>query len=104
MSMLRAGITHVWGTAPQVPFQGALVARIEADAGDSGAASHSFDLRCMDQDGSNVAPPLAGQFMVPKGGGFNNIILGMAMLFPKHGDYTFILRVDNVQLDSWKVT
>jgi mRNA interferase RelE/StbE len=33
LSILRAGITHVWGDSPPVPFQGALVARIEAEDG-----------------------------------------------------------------------
>jgi hypothetical protein len=103
VSILRAGITHAWGDGPQVPFQGALIARVEADSGDAGPA-HTFDLRCMDADGTNIMPPLSGQFIVQKGGGLNNIILGMQMMFPKHGEYTFVLRVDNVQLDSWKVT
>jgi hypothetical protein len=102
ISMLRAGITHVW-TQPNPPYglQAALVSRIEADLGDAG--QHQFDLRCMNDDGAEVMPRLAGQFAVASGGGANNLILNFNTVFPKPGRYTFVLRVDNVQLDQCSV-
>jgi hypothetical protein len=102
ISMLRAGITHVW-TQPNPPYglQAALVSRIEADLGDAG--QHQFDLRCMNDDGAEVMPRLAGQFAVASGGGTNNLILNFNTVFPKPGRYTFVLRVDNVQLDQCSV-
>jgi len=102
VSMLRAGITHVW-TQPNPPYgiQAALVSRIEADLGDTG--QHQFDLRCMNDDGAEVIPRLAGHFQVAAGGGANNLILNFNTPLPKPGRYTFVLRVDNVQLDQCTV-
>lgn len=102
ISMLRAGISHVWVQSP-APFglQAALVSRIEADLGDTGG--HQFDLRCMNDDGTEVMPRMQGQFAVPKGGGTNNLILNFTTAFPQAGRYTFVLRVDNVQLDQCSV-
>lgn len=93
-SVLRGGITAVWATAPPIALDGVLVARIIADSADRG--SHEFDLACMDEDGKPGGPTLKGQFDVPTGGGNVNLIMGYAMRFPKHGRYTFNLRVDNV--------
>lgn len=97
ISMLRAGITHVWVQNPPYALQAALVSRIEAEMGDSGA--HQFDLRCMNDDGAEAMPKMQGQFNVPQGGGVNNLILNFQTALPRPGRYTFVLRVDNVQLD-----
>ena len=101
-SMLRAGITHLWGESPPLTLQAALYVRIEAELGDEG--SHQFDLRCMNEDGVEVLPRLQGQFQVSRGGGVNSIVLGVAMAFQKFGPFTFYLRVDNVELDKWTIT
>jgi hypothetical protein len=101
LSILRSGINAAWGKLP-VPFQGALATRIEGDLGDSG--SHRFDLRCMNSDGADVMPKLQGGFEVPKGGGVMNFVLSISMQFPGYGSYTFVLRVDDVQLDSWSIS
>ena len=101
ISMLRAGITHVWVQNPPYALQAALVSRIEAEMGDAGA--HQFDLRCMNDDGAEVMPRMQGQFAVPQGGGANNLILNFTTAFPEAGRYTFVLRVDNVQLDQCSV-
>ena len=101
ISMLRAGITHVWVQNPPYGLQASLVSRIEAELGDSGA--HQFDLRCMTDDGAEVMPKMQGQFTAPQGGGANNLILNFSTAFPKPGRYTFVLRVDNVQLDMCSV-
>jgi uncharacterized protein DUF6941 len=98
ISMLRAGITHVWVQQPPYGLQASLVSRIEAEMGDAG--SHQFDLRCMNDDGAEVMPKMQGQFTAPQGGGVNNLILNFSTAFPKPGRYTFVLRVDNVQLDA----
>jgi len=99
-SVLRAGITHIWGTpSPVVPFRGALVFRIEATAVDEG--QHEFDLRCIDIDGTQVGPTLQGQFQAPKGGGVNNVILNTSLGFPKHGRFSFVARIDKVERDQW---
>jgi hypothetical protein len=65
--------------------------------GDAGA--HQFDLRCMNDDGAEAMPKMQGQFNVPQGGGVNNLILNFQTALPRQGRYTFVLRVDNVQLD-----
>ena len=75
-----------------------LVSRIEAELGDDGV--HQFDLRCMNDDGAEVMPKMQGQFTAPHGGGANNLILNFQTAFPSTGRYTFVLRVDNVQLDT----
>ncbi len=103
MSMLRAGITHVWaGDSGPYQLQAAFVVRIEAEMTDAG--NHEFDLKCMDEDGRGVLPTLGGQFTVGHGGGVNNLILGMSVAFPKLGRYVFVVRVDNVERDTWTVT
>lgn len=103
ISMLRAGINQLWVQQPPYQFQGTLVVRVEGEAGDA-SPSHSLDLRCMDDDGTEVIPQIQGQFGVPKGGGINNVILQFATMFPKPGKYTFVLRVNNVLLDTYSLT
>lgn len=101
VSLLRAGINHLWGTAPPYGLQGVLLLRLEAGPGDAG--DHKFDLRCMDVDGGEAGPRLEGQFSVPKGGGVQNLMLRFGLGFQKTGKYTFYARVDGVELDNWWV-
>jgi PAS domain S-box-containing protein len=77
------------------PDRGVLTS-VLGEAGAKGA--HSFDLRCMDDDGKEVMPKMQGQFNAPQGGGTNNLILNFQTEFPSPGRFTFVLRVDNVQL------
>ena len=102
VSVLRAGITHVWGTAVPINFGGVMVVRIEPDVGDQGP--HGFDLKVLDEDGATILPPLAGRFDAPKGGGSVSFILGVGLSFPRFGRFVFVLRIDNVQSDTWIVT
>jgi hypothetical protein len=99
ISMLRAGITNVWGEKAPVNLQASLVTRIEADLGDVG--NHQVEIFCIDDDGKEVMPKLQGQFQVARGGGHNNIILNFGVAFPTFGNYTFVVRIDNVQYDTW---
>ena len=99
ISMLRAGITNVWGEKPPVNLQASLVTRIEADLGDVG--NHQIEIMCMDEDGKEVMPKLDGQFQVARGGGHNNILLNFGFGFPAFGLYTFVVRVDGMQYDTW---
>jgi hypothetical protein len=99
ISMLRAGITNVWGDKPPVNLQASLITRIEADLGDVG--NHKLEIMCMDEDGKEVMPKLDGQFQVARGGGHNNILLNFGFGFPGFGLYTFVVRVDGVQYDTW---
>jgi hypothetical protein len=101
MSILRAGITHLWAVAPPFALQGALVVRIDADGADKGP--HRFDIRCMNEDGGDVMPSINGQFDVPQGGAGNNLILGFNLAFPNPGTFVFVVRVDDVQRDSWNL-
>ncbi len=98
-SLLRGGITHVWAENPPYGFRGSLVVRIEADLADKG--QHRFDLRCMSQDGVEVMPTIQGQFDVPQGGGFHNLVMGLGTAFPEPGQYVFVVRVDEVEQDRW---
>jgi hypothetical protein len=100
-SILRSGINSAWGTLP-VGFEGAIVVRIEGDIGDKGG--HRFDLRCMDADGKDAMPTLQGGFDFPPEGGVMNFVMSFQMQFPRHAKYSFVLRVDNIQMDSWQVT
>jgi hypothetical protein len=103
VSMLRAGITHVWGEKPPLALQAALVVRIEFDIGDEG--DHQFDLKSMDADGKEILPKLSGKFGVPKAGpGSFHLILGFNIAFKGFGRYVFVFRVDSVQQDTWTVT
>jgi hypothetical protein len=99
VSLLRCGINGSKGYQTPIPFSGMLLVRIESDAADLG--SHQYDVRCMDEDGKQVMPPLAGTFTTPEGGGINNFVLGLGMAFPTPGKYAFYVRVDNVELDRW---
>jgi len=99
ISMLRAGITNVWGEKPPVNLQASLVTRIEADLGDVG--QHQIEIMCMDEDGKEIMPKLDGQFAVARGGGHNNILLNFGFGFPRFGLFTFVVRVDHVQYDTW---
>jgi hypothetical protein len=99
ISMLRAGITNVWGDKPPVPLQASLVTRIEADPGDYG--KHAVEIFLIDADGKEVMPKLSGEFEVARGGGHNNIILNFQVQFPALGLFQFVVRVDNVQYDVW---
>ncbi len=101
ISMLRAGITNVWGENPPVQLQASLVTRIEADLGDVG--QHQIEIMCMDEDGKEVMPKLDGQFAVARGGGHNNILLNFGFAFPRFGVFTFVVRVDHVQYDTWSL-
>jgi hypothetical protein len=98
-SILRAGIDRIGSPGLPASFQGALVVRMAADIGDSGA--HTFDLRCLDADGGMVIPQISGQFAVPAGGGTNVIILNIGMMFQKYGDFVFVFRVDNHIQGEW---
>lgn len=102
VSMLRAGITHVWGAQVPVPLQGVLVVRIEGELSDEGP--HKFDMRCMDEDGAEALPKIEGQFHVPQGGGSNSLTVGISLSFKKFGKYVFVVRVDNVERDRWTIT
>ncbi len=101
-SLLRGGITHIWGVKPPIGFRGVMVVRIEGDMGDKGP--HRFDIAGMDQDGKEFLPRLDGQFEIAEGGGIVNIMLGMQVGFPAHGEFVFVARVDDVQQDDWKVS
>jgi hypothetical protein len=101
ISMLRAGITHVWGEKAPVPLQASLVTRIEADPGDVG--KHAVEIFLIDADGKEVMPKLSGEFEVARGGGHNNIILNFQVQFPALGMFQFVIRVDNVQYDVWSL-
>jgi hypothetical protein len=99
ISMLRAGITNVWGEKAPVPLQASLVTRIEADPGDVG--KHGVEIFLMDADGKEVMPKLSGEFEVARGGGHNNIILNFQVQFPSLALFQFVIRIDNVQYDVW---
>ena len=98
-SVLRAGVTNVWGDKPPVNLQASLVTRIDADLGDVG--DHRIEIMCMDEDGKEVMPKLEGNFQVARGGGHNNILLNFGFGFPAFGLYTFVVRVDATQYDTW---
>ena len=101
ISMLRAGITNVWGDKPPVQLQASLVTRIEADPGDVG--KHAVEIFLIDADGKEVMPKLSGEFEVARGGGHNNIILNFQVQFPALGMFQFVIRIDNVQYDTWSL-
>ena len=100
-SILRGGITHVWGDKPPVGFRGVMFVRIEGNMADKG--SHKFDLRGMDQDGKEFVPKLEGQFKIPTGGGNSSLMLNMQIGFPQHGKYVFVVRIDDKQEDDWGI-
>ena len=102
MSILRSGIDRVWGERPPYTLHAALVVRIRSEIGDAG--KHRFDIRGLDQDGTEIIPKLDGEFEVAKGGGTSAFILNMHIEFQRMGTYLLVLRVDNVQLDELRVT
>lgn len=100
-SLLRGGIGNVWGPKPPYGLEGALVIRVLGDMGDRGP--HKFDLRFVDSDGKNQAPTINGSFTIPEGGGDATMILAFQTQFQAKGSFSFILRVDNVELDRWTI-
>ena len=101
-SLLRGGITIVYGESAPFAFKGALVVCLESDIGDQG--SHRFDVTCMDEDGGEALPKLEGGFDVGKKGAVSTFNLGINTKLKKKGRYVFVLRVDNVQRDTWTLT
>ncbi|MEO6709837.1 MAG: hypothetical protein ABI054_06500 [Planctomycetota bacterium] len=99
ISLLRAWINNMTGPTAPYEFRGAFAVRILAESGDIGP--HTFDLRGIDQDGTEIMPTLQGDFEVAKGGGATMFVLGMHFGFKTVGNYEFILRVDRVQLALW---
>lgn len=99
VSMLRAGINHLWGQQAPFMLEGSLVVRLEADITEQGP--HKFEVRCVDEDGRAVLPALQGQFRVPQGGGSINLILGLGAAIQKAGRFTFCILVDNVDQTRW---
>lgn len=97
ISMLRAGVNQIHGQR----LRAAMVVRIEAGLGDAG--DHSFDLRCIGVDGDDALPPVEGNFQVAKSGGISAFVLAMDVAFTRTGTFVFVLRVDRVQLDEWKI-
>jgi hypothetical protein len=97
ISLLRMGITHAWGDALPVTYQGVLVIRIEATMVDEG--EHDLQVRMMTFDGKEFAPRLQGKFTVPKGGGNVNVLLRFGIGFPKYETYTFAAVVDRTEQD-----
>lgn len=104
VSVLRAGITHAWNSQTPVPFKGTLVALIRPDLGDL-RDTHSFDLRCLDQDGSEQIPTIKGSFNSTPGArdGVSAIAMEMQIGFTKYGTYVFVIRVDNRIEDEWRL-
>lgn len=100
ISMLRAGISHIWGDPPYT-LQANLVVQIETDAGDQG--DHTLEVRCMDEDGKLAAPAIQGGFSAPQGGGSSTILLGLGFAFPKGGTYIFYCRVDKQLQDELRI-
>ena len=102
VSVLRAGITRILSAELPVPFKGTLVAFFRPDLGDL-KGTHSFDLRCVDQDGNDQVPTVKGSFASqPSGGdGVSAVALEMQAGFKKYGKYLFVIRVDNHIEDEW---
>ncbi|HUG36203.1 MAG TPA: hypothetical protein VML54_04595 [Candidatus Limnocylindrales bacterium] len=99
VSMLRAGITHLWAEKPPWTLNGALVVHLGTDPPDKG--QHEFQLECMDQDGKSVLPAVKGQFMAPQGRSTTNLVIGLSMRFEQPGPHTFYFTVDKVQRGEW---
>lgn len=101
MSILRSGITKVWGKEPPIQLQACLAIRVDCDIADAG--DHQFDIRCMDADGQELLPKLAGQFTVPPGGAVQNLTFSFSAAFHKPVNAVFVMRIDNVECDRWSL-
>ena len=101
-SLLRGGIDRVHVLAGQpIVHRGSVVARMSGEAADAG--KHEFILRVGTQSGKPVAPEMSGAFEIPRGGGGVVAVLDFALRLPAFGTYSFVLVVDHVDLDTWRV-
>ena len=101
ISMLRAGINHVASDKLPVVLKASLVVRIECEPDDTG--QHIVELLCVDSDGQQIMPPHKSQIDVAEGASVHNIIMGLQVKFEQPGPYSFIVRVDDQDRDSWAV-
>lgn len=100
-SMLRAGIDNVRAERTPALFRGALVARIEGEAGERGR--HDFEINCIDEDGNDQLPPIKGQFDLPNSGGKNTLVLALQTKLERFGLYQFNLVLDKALVSSWNL-
>ena len=99
-SMLRGGITRVWGALPVI-LKAALLVRFMADTTESG--QHNWRICVIDEDGKDVMPRLQGSFSVPAGGGAGNVVMGFCGQFAKYGTFSFRLTLDRHLDKSWDI-
>ncbi len=100
-SMLRAGIDTVRAARTPILFRGALVARIEGEAGERGR--HDFEINCIDEDGNDQLPAIKGQFDIPNAGGKNTLVLALQTKLGRFGLFQFNLVLDRTQVSSWNL-
>ncbi len=102
-SVLRGGITnlHAARTEP-IQFRGSVFARITGDIGDIG--QHRFELRFINADGERIVPDVTGEFNLSRQALIGNIAADLALVLPAYGTYTFVLRVDAVEVCRWQLT
>ena len=100
-TLLRGGITRVWGKLP-VNLTGCALLRIVADPAESGP--HDWRLCVIDLDGKDVVPPVDGKFEVPKGGGEAPSPLQFSINFPTYGQFSFRVTVDKKTEVRWPMT
>jgi hypothetical protein len=101
VSILRAGITNVWGPKLPVHLIAALVVKIDSQPAESG--SHAVEIRVIDTDGHDVAPRLSGNFNVGPTGGASNLILNFQIAFAKYGRYEFSTIIDRQLYGAWNI-
>jgi hypothetical protein len=100
-SMLRGGITQVWGALPAV-LRGDLLVRFEGDTSEAG--SHEWMICVIDEDGKDIMPRMAGTFQVPQGGGNGMVVMKFGCQFTKYGEYSFRVTLDKQLASAWQVT
>jgi hypothetical protein len=97
VSLLRMGITNVWGPAFPVPLEAALVVRVEASMAEAG--QHQVEVVGLTADGQPFMPKLDGQFQVPAAGGESNLIIRFSVGFRAYGDYMIAVLIDRTEFD-----
>jgi hypothetical protein len=101
-SLLRGGVTEVNIPRGQpILFRGAFVLRVTGTGAEEG--SHRLRIRILSEDGQPVAPDMDGEFVIPRGGGATQVVANFAIVFPRHGRYTFAVTVDGSERETWEM-
>ena len=98
LSILRAGISRIFGPTPPFAFRGALAVLIEVGEGDHGR--HLFSIRSTPPDGQDPLPQIEGEFTAVAVPGVFSFVVGVHIAKLHEGELRFELLVDDRRMSQ----